>query len=161
MEALAYTTNSNSYIHIGVDAGERKLRDNMKISLNLERQETHITDITILILSRGQLVSFRRHKIEGQTLISLMVSITKEMLPSFRIVAYYHTNANEVVSDSVWVDVKDSCMGSLKLEPTTPRYSYEPKGSFVLKVAGDPEAKVGLVAVDRGVYVLNNKHRLT
>lgn len=32
---------------------------------------------------------------------------------------------------------------------------------FVLKVTGDPEAKVGLVAVDRGVYVLNNKHRLT
>ncbi|XP_077936554.1 complement C3 [Gasterosteus aculeatus] len=161
MEALAYTTNSNSYIHIGVDAGERKLRDNMKVSLNLERQDTHNTDITILILSRGQLVSFRRHKIEGQTLISLMVSITKEMLPSLRIVAYYHTNANEVVSDSVWVDVKDSCMGSLKLEPTTPRYSYEPRGSFVLKVTGDPEAKVGLVAVDRGVYVLNNKHRLT
>ncbi|XP_077936555.1 complement C3-like [Gasterosteus aculeatus] len=161
MEALAYTTNSKSYIHIGVDAGERKLRDNMKVSLNLERQETHITDITILILSRGQLVSFRRHKIEGQFLISLMVSITKEMLPSFRIVAYYHTNANEVVSDSVWVDVKDSCMGSLKLEPTTPRPSYEPRRMFVLKVAGDPEAKVGLVAVDRGVYVLNNKHRLT
>nr|XP_040041543.1 complement C3-like [Gasterosteus aculeatus aculeatus] len=161
MEALAYTTNSKSYIHISVDAAEPKLKDNMKISLNLERQETHNTDITILILSRGQLVSFRRHKIEGQTLISLIVSITKEMLPSFRIVAYYHTNANEVVSDSVWVDVKDSCMGSLKLEPTTPRYSYEPGRSFVLKVTGDPEAKVGLLAVDRGVYVLNNKHRLT
>uniref|UniRef100_A0AAQ4QNB0 Complement component c3a, duplicate 5 n=1 Tax=Gasterosteus aculeatus aculeatus TaxID=481459 RepID=A0AAQ4QNB0_GASAC len=161
MEALAFTTNSNSYIHIGVDTAEPKLRDLMKISLYLQRQETHNTDITILILSRGQLVSFRRHKIEGQTLISLMVSITKEMLPSFRIVAYYHTNANEVVSDSVWVDVKDSCMGSLKLEPTTARPSYEPRGSFVLKVTGDPEAKVGLVAVDRGVYVLNNKHRLT
>lgn len=62
-------------------------------------------------------MSFRRHKIEGQFLISLMVSITKEMLPSFRIVAYYHTNANEVVSDSVWVDVKDSCMGSVRHAP--------------------------------------------
>nr|XP_040041542.1 complement C3-like [Gasterosteus aculeatus aculeatus] len=161
MEALSYTTNSKSYIHISVDAGEPMLRDNMRISLFVKRQEIHDTDITILILSRGQLVSFRRHKIEGQFLISLMVSITKEMLPSFRIVAYYHTNANEVVSDSVWVDVKDSCMGSLKLEPTTPRPSYEPRRMFVLKVTGDPEAKVGLVAVDRGVYVLNNKHRLT
>lgn len=39
------------------------------------------------------------------------------MLPSFRIVAYYHPTDNEVVSDSVWVDVKDSCMGSVSLTP--------------------------------------------
>ncbi|CAI5679597.1 unnamed protein product [Oreochromis niloticus] len=32
---------------------------------------------------------------------------------------------------------------------------------FGLKVTGNPEATVGLVAVDKGVYVLNNKHRLT
>ncbi|MEQ2174925.1 hypothetical protein GOODEAATRI_012690 [Goodea atripinnis] len=32
---------------------------------------------------------------------------------------------------------------------------------FNLKVTGDPGATVGLVAVDKGVYVLNNKHRLT
>lgn len=32
---------------------------------------------------------------------------------------------------------------------------------FGLKVTGNPNSKVGLVAVDKGVYVLNNKHRLT
>lgn len=32
---------------------------------------------------------------------------------------------------------------------------------FGLKVTGDPGATVGLVAVDKGVYVLNNQHRLT
>ena len=31
---------------------------------------------------------------------------------------------------------------------------------FGLKVTGDPGATVGLVAVDKGVYVLNNKHHL-
>ncbi len=30
---------------------------------------------------------------------------------------------------------------------------------FSLRVTGDPGATVGLVAVDKGVYVLNNKHR--
>lgn len=51
-------------------------------------------------------------------LISLIVPITMEMLPSFRIIAYYHANANDVVSDSVWVDVKDSCMGSVRHDST-------------------------------------------
>lgn len=32
---------------------------------------------------------------------------------------------------------------------------------FGLKVTGNPGATVGLVAVDKGVFVLNNKHRLT
>ncbi|KAF3837480.1 hypothetical protein F7725_004944 [Dissostichus mawsoni] len=59
------------------------------------------------------------------------------MLPSFRIIAYYHTNENEV----------------LKLEPSRPAPSYEPRRMFGLKVTGDPGAIVGLVAVDKGVYV--------
>ncbi|XP_033969721.1 complement C3-like isoform X1 [Trematomus bernacchii] len=161
MTALPYITQSNNYIHIGVVSADVQLGNNMKIDLNLKRLESHDTDITYLIMSRGQLVQKGRHNTRGQVLISLMVIITKDMLPSFRIIAYYHTNENEVVSDSVWVDVKDSCMGSLKLEPSRPAPSYEPRKMFGLKVTGDPGAIVGLVAVDKGVYVLNNKHRLT
>ncbi|XP_044201965.1 complement C3-like [Thunnus albacares] len=161
MVALPYTTKNKNYIHIGVDTAEMELGDNLKINLNLNRQQTQEKDITYLILSRGQLVKHGRHKSKGQILISLSFPITKEMLPSFRIVAYYHTVDNEVVSDSVWVDIKDSCMGSLKLESSRPAPTYEPRRMFGLKVTGDPGAVVGLVAVDKGVYVLNNKHRLT
>uniref|UniRef100_A0A3Q3G355 Complement C3 n=1 Tax=Labrus bergylta TaxID=56723 RepID=A0A3Q3G355_9LABR len=161
MTAVPYTTNSNNYIHIGVDAAELEVGENLKINLNLNRQENAQSDITYLVLSRGQLVKNGRFHTKGQVLISLIIPITKEMLPSFRIIAYYHTNDNEVVSDSVWVDVKDSCMGSLRLESSRPAPSFEPRRMFGLKVTGDPEAKVGLVAVDKGVYVLNNKHRLT
>ncbi|KAF3844099.1 hypothetical protein F7725_016147 [Dissostichus mawsoni] len=151
MKALPYITKSKNYIHIGVDSAEVELGNNLKINLNLNRQESHDNHITYLIMSRGQLVQKGRYETRGQVLISLIVPITKDMLPSFRIIAYYHTNGNEVVSDSVWVDVKDSCMGSLKLEPSRPAPSYEPRRMFGLKVTGDPGAIVGLVAVDKGV----------
>uniref|UniRef100_A0A3Q3BHM5 Complement C3-like n=1 Tax=Kryptolebias marmoratus TaxID=37003 RepID=A0A3Q3BHM5_KRYMA len=124
-------------------------------------QPTQPKDITYLITSRGQLVKSERYQTKGQTLISLILTVTKEMLPSFRILAYYHPTDNEVVSDSVWVDVKDSCMGSLTLESARQVPSYEPRKMFSLRVTGDPGATVGLVAVDKGVYVLNNKNRLT
>lgn len=52
-------------------------------------------------------------RIVPRPLISETVIVTKDMMPSFRIVAYYFTNANEVVSDSVWVDVEDTCLGSV------------------------------------------------
>ncbi|KAM4584160.1 complement C3-like [Odontesthes bonariensis] len=161
MEAIPYNTNSKSYIHIGVDTAELKIGDNLKINLNLNKQPGQDKDITYLITSRGQVVKSGRYKTKGQVLISLIIPITKEMLPSFRIIAYYHPTVNEVVSDSVWVDVKDSCMGTLKLEALRPAASYEPRKMFGLRVTGDPRATVGLVAVDKGVYVLNNKHRLT
>ncbi|XP_051240257.1 complement C3 [Dicentrarchus labrax] len=159
MVALPYTTKSNNYIHIAVEAAEVTLGENLRFNfiLNSPIQK----DVTYLILNRGQLLKYGRYKTRGQVLISLVAPVTKEMLPSFRILAYYHTNNNEVVSDSVWVDVKDSCMGSLKLEPSRPAPSYEPRRMFGLKVTGDSEATVGLVVVDKGVYVLNNKHRLT
>ncbi|XP_070782562.1 complement C3-like [Enoplosus armatus] len=161
MTALPYTTKGNNYIHIGVDTAELQIGDNLKINLNLNRQENQYNDITYLVLSRGQLVKHGRFRRQGEVLISLIEPITKEMLPSFRIIAYYHTNDNEVVSDSVWIDVEDSCMGSLKLESSRHTSSFEPRRMFGLKVTGDPGATVGLVAVDKGVYVLNNKHRLT
>ncbi|XP_070683645.1 complement C3-like [Pempheris klunzingeri] len=161
MVAHPYTTKSNNYIYIGVDTVEVTLGDNLKIRLILSRQEIKQNDITYLIVSRGQLVKYGRYQIKHKVLISLTVPITKEMLPSFRIIAYYHTDDNEVVSDSVWVDVKDSCLGSLKLESTSAKLFYHPRKLFHLKVTGDPEATVGLVAVDKNIYVQNNRHRLT
>lgn len=58
--------------------------------------------------------NFREKYNNNQHHISLMIQITKEMLPSFRIVAFYHTSSNEVVSDSVWVDVTDTCIGKVR-----------------------------------------------
>lgn len=39
--------------------------------------------------------------------------------------------------------------------------SLEPNSQVEVKVTGDAEATVGLVAVDKAVYVLNSKHKLT
>ncbi len=54
-----------------------------------------------------------------------------------------------------------SLISQLKLEVHNPVNVYEPGEDFGLRITGDPGAKVGLVAVDKGVYVLNNKNRIT
>lgn len=66
------------------------------------------------ILSRGQLVKYGLYRRQGQMLISMTIPVTTNMMPSFRLIVYYHPSDNEVVSDSVWVDVEDSCMGSVR-----------------------------------------------
>ncbi|XP_076142197.1 complement C3-like isoform X1 [Alosa pseudoharengus] len=165
MTALVYRTTggSRNYLHIGVATSELTIGQQIKMSLYVGNSPgmKNNQDFTYLILNKGQLVQAERFKRQGQTLVTLSLPVTKDMVPSFRIVAYYHVGSSEVVSDSVWVDVKDTCMGTLRVELTDPQKEYWPHKPFSLTITGDPGARVGLVAVDKGVYVLNNKHRLT
>lgn len=54
-------------------------------------------------------------KIGGTLAMKISLTITKDMLPAFRVVAYYHVGNDEVVADSIWVDVKDTCIGTVRL----------------------------------------------
>uniref|UniRef100_A0A8C7QSF1 Anaphylatoxin-like domain-containing protein n=1 Tax=Oncorhynchus mykiss TaxID=8022 RepID=A0A8C7QSF1_ONCMY len=157
--------NSQNYIHINIHSAEVKIGERLKVDLSLGSSPAMNTDKSLCsqILSKGQLISSQRLEWrKGQGLVNThYLTVNKDMIPSFRIVAYYHVGQKEVVSDSVWVDVKDTCMGSLKVDAVSPRASYAPGAEVTLSVIGDSEARVGLVAVDNGVYVLNDKNRLT
>uniref|UniRef100_A0A8C9T0W5 Complement C3 n=1 Tax=Scleropages formosus TaxID=113540 RepID=A0A8C9T0W5_SCLFO len=166
MVAKPYQTykNTKNYLHIGIQATELEIGDIFEVNLNLANDnpgvQNEITQFTYLVVNKGQIVlAKRQERKQGQSLVTLTLPVTKDMVPSFRFVAYYHLGADQVVSDSVWVDVKDTCVGKLKV--TSTRSQYEPRKSFTLSIEGDPGAKVGLVAVDKGVYVLNSKHRLS
>lgn len=69
-------------------------------------------------MNKGKLLKAGRQVREpGQDLVVLSLPITPEFIPSFRLVAYYTligaNGQREVVADSVWVDVKDSCVGTV------------------------------------------------
>nr|XP_015204504.1 PREDICTED: complement C3-like isoform X1 [Lepisosteus oculatus] len=163
-----YRTQNNSlnYLHIGV----QKFENIMNINLNLGKDQgvqDQIKYFSYLIVNKGQIVrAGRQNRLSGQYLVTLSLPIEKEMIPSFRFVAYYYLRKGgkiEVVADSILVDGKSTCIGTLTVTPTTDRDKgvYEPRKSFSFTLTGDPGAKVGLVAVDKGVYVLNSKNRLS
>nr|XP_055060091.1 complement C3-like [Misgurnus anguillicaudatus] len=161
MTAQAYKTQTNNYLHVGIDAAELEIDDQMKVNLNTGNSPgVKNQHYTYMILSKGQIVKAGRFKRRGQSLVTLYLLVTKDMVPSFRFVAYYHVGSNEVVSDSVWVDVKNTCMGKLELQVKNKANTYSPSDEFSLQITGDPGAKVGLVVVDKAVHVLN-KNRLT
>lgn len=54
--------------------------------------------------------------VTGQLLTAIGLIITPEMMPSFRFVAFYSvpwSENEEVVSDAIWVDVTDTCVGGV------------------------------------------------
>ncbi|XP_050957967.1 complement C3-like, partial [Labeo rohita] len=163
MTAQAYIPKdgSNNYLHIFTEALVLQIGDLMTVYLNTG-QNPRVKDqyCTYMILSKGQIVKVDRFKMKGQSLVALNIPVTKDMVPSFRFVAYYHVGSSEVVSDSVWVDVKDMCMRKLQIKVKNKRNSYDTYDEIKLQITGDPGAKVGLVIVDKAVHVLN-KNRLT
>uniref|UniRef100_A0A674EIW3 Complement C3-like n=1 Tax=Salmo trutta TaxID=8032 RepID=A0A674EIW3_SALTR len=118
MTAKPYQTkdNSKNYIHMNIHSADVKIKDQLTVGLTLGSM--WYVNQYLYFLFKGQLISSQ--KIEwnkGQGLMSLPLTVNKDMIPSFRVVAYYHVDKNEVVSDSVWIDVKDTCMGSVRMLP--------------------------------------------
>ncbi|XP_066128810.1 complement C3-like [Saccopteryx bilineata] len=175
MTAWPYSTQdgSGNFLHIEVKMLDTEVGSNIQLSLNTRHRnpatKEQITHFTILVLSKGQIV-FAKNQLKslGSVYTSTIIDVTSEMLPSFRILAFYLLPRGigqdpELVADSIWIDVNDRCMGTLKvgLKNEELSDSLEPHSQVEIKVTGDAKATVGLMAVDKAVYVLNSKHKLT
>uniref|UniRef100_A0A3Q3GFQ5 Complement C4B (Chido/Rodgers blood group) n=1 Tax=Kryptolebias marmoratus TaxID=37003 RepID=A0A3Q3GFQ5_KRYMA len=107
------------------------------------------------VLSRGIIIKTGSLRIGASVKHNL--KITADMVPSFRLIAYYHGTNNKIIADSVWVDVRDEC--EIKVE-----HKGEPKPgqTSVLEVdLHGQSAKVALLAVDKAFYALKANNKLT
>ncbi|XP_056266283.1 complement C3-like isoform X2 [Pseudoliparis swirei] len=165
---VPFNRHQQNYLYISTATNAVSLGERLSLQLSIVPSDpTHrefIRHITYLVLSKSKIVVAERVDVTGQLVTAVGLTVTPEMMPSFRFVAFYGIpweGREEVVSDSIWVDVADSCVGGLTVGPVggVPR-DYAPGKSFSFQVRGDPGAKVSLVAVDNAVYLLN-RDRLT
>ncbi|KAI6061499.1 Complement C3 isoform X1 [Aix galericulata] len=170
MTATAYKSqgNSGNFLHLAVGASEVQPGDNLPVNFHLKSNSDavrkSVSYFTYLILNKGHIVHAGRQPRDGdQSLVTMSLPVTANLIPSFRIVAYYFVTPNEIVADSVWVDVKDTCMGSLVVKGATEADNrvHEPGTPMRLRIEGDHKAHVGLVAVDKAVFVLSKKNKFT
>ncbi|XP_027488730.1 cobra venom factor-like, partial [Corapipo altera] len=124
MTAQAYRSQANSgnFLHLAVQATELRAGENLPVNFHLKTNNNAVRDavqyFTYLIMSKGRIVRAGRQRHEaGQSLVTMSLPVTPELVPSFRIVAYYHVLPGEIVADSVWVDVQDTCMGTVSVPP--------------------------------------------
>ncbi|TNN34348.1 Complement C3 [Liparis tanakae] len=165
---VPFNQHQQNYLYISTATNAVSLGDRLSLKLSIAPSDpTHrefIKHITYLVLSTSKIIVAERVVVTGQLVTIVGLTVTPEMMPSFRFVAFYGIpweGREEVVSDSIWVDVADSCVGGLKVGPVNGvRRDYAPGKSFSFQVRGDPGAKVNLVAVDNAVYLLN-QDRLT
>uniref|UniRef100_K9J8A3 Complement C3 n=1 Tax=Xenopus tropicalis TaxID=8364 RepID=K9J8A3_XENTR len=173
MSAKAYSPaySFNNYLHISVPGSELKLGGTLAVYFYIKTDSPEVAEqirhFTYLVMSRGRIIKVgRQERSPNKPVVAMSLSVTEDYLPSFRIVAYYMvttTKGGDIVSDSVWVDVVDTCMGTLEVTGYKDKDNavQYPSASVQLKLTADHKANVGLVIVDKGVFLLNKKYKLT
>ncbi|CAM5118377.1 unnamed protein product [Natator depressus] len=166
IQAYETPNSSGHLLHIGVETEAAQVGTPLSVMLNTEHQSSEAKQFTILLLSKGRIVrAWTQPRNPGAVVTAWTLDVEPQLLPSFRIVAsYYLPGPAELVADSVWVDVVDGCMGTLRVGPQSKddkKKEFKPQRELKLEVTGDPQAMVGLVAVDKALVTLNKKNKLT
>uniref|UniRef100_F6WUR8 Anaphylatoxin-like domain-containing protein n=1 Tax=Ornithorhynchus anatinus TaxID=9258 RepID=F6WUR8_ORNAN len=170
-KVLAYQPqdSSKNYLHLSVPRGQaqpgKPLNVNFHLQSNSADVQRSVDYFIYLVVNKGRIVKAgRQPRLVGQGLVSLVLPITPTLIPSFRLVAYYRVpGTGEIVADSLWVDLADTCMGTLRVTEATPGAGrvHLPGEHSKIKVQGDPGASVGLVVVDKALYILSKKKPLS
>ncbi|KTF74286.1 hypothetical protein cypCar_00043860, partial [Cyprinus carpio] len=155
MTAHAIKAEGHSYLSLEVEHQVLQPGEALKATLRdiTPQSAAKPTFIYFMVWSKGQIVQIGR--VPRTEITTVNVNVNVEMVPSFRLVAYYFTDSSpneKIVADSVWVDVKDICKGKVEIDPLP---EIKPATKFEVTVRTDPKAKVALAAVDSAVYILN------
>ncbi|CAL1534287.1 unnamed protein product [Lymnaea stagnalis] len=162
---LRFPSPRNEYIHISLPTPVTKRKDGI-ILLRYTAPTGPVKDkITITILSKGHVIFTAKNinrNADGRTTVHLPYRLYPEVTPSMRIVAFYSTLDSEVVIDSLFVNTPDYCYEELGLFKAggLSNAPLRPKDTFNMHVSGGPSMRVGFVAVDKSVYLLNDKQTL-
>ncbi|KAM6972588.1 LOW QUALITY PROTEIN: complement C3-like [Aplochiton taeniatus] len=163
-----FSRRQQNYLYISSGASTAAPSNSLLLGFHISTPDQpykgSITHLTYLVLNKGKIVFAQRMGVVGQLVTNVQLAVTKEMMPSFRVLAFYTipwAGRAEVVADSIWVDVTDTCVGGLSVGPADSGVrDYQPGKNLRFRIRGDPGAKVNLVAVDNAVYLLNSQ-RLT
>ncbi|NXS50029.1 CO4A protein, partial [Balaeniceps rex] len=161
IRAERYQSASRNYLSITIPHTIVAPGDTLRITLNDIHQSGSgkIDYFYYMVVAKGQAELLGRVP-SSNKIINL--KITEKMVPAFRFLAYYfiaNEGRQEIVADSVWVDVMDVCEGKIKVR--TEQEIYEPTDSINLLIETDHAGTVALAVVDKAVFILNKKNKLT
>ncbi|XP_031570486.1 A.superbus venom factor 1-like [Actinia tenebrosa] len=159
--AKAYNSPSKRYLHIRPKKPKGIVG---VVSMWDVFQNGNISSLTFMVLSRGRiLLQVLTRPKDGVNVVSTFTfTVTKEMSPACRVLAYYVTKDNEVVADSAVMEVEERFPNKVRLtSPGKHAKKERPGMDYLIEVESTPGSRVGLLGVDESVYLLRNKNRLT
>uniref|UniRef100_A0A665VDN5 Complement 4B (Chido blood group) n=1 Tax=Echeneis naucrates TaxID=173247 RepID=A0A665VDN5_ECHNA len=144
---------SNSYLYISLTNKVYSVKELLTVTYNTINSPGN-GFIYYMVLSRGIIVKNGSLPIGNS--VKTILSITHDMVPSFRLIGFFYMDNGDIVADSVWVDVKDECEIKVKVK------HFRPGTQTELQFDLDGQrAQVALLAVDKAFYALKADNKLT
>ncbi|XP_035398718.1 complement C4-like [Cygnus atratus] len=161
IRAERYQSANSNYLSISIPHTVLAPGDTLRVILNDIHQtgSGKIDYFYYMVVAKGQAELLGRVPSSNK---AINLKITEKMVPTFRFLAYYfveNQGRQEIVADSVWVDVMDVCEGKIKVR--TEHQMYEPTDSIKLLIETDHAGTIALAVVDKAVFILNKKNKLT
>uniref|UniRef100_A0A8C1U0V1 Complement 4B (Chido blood group) n=1 Tax=Cyprinus carpio TaxID=7962 RepID=A0A8C1U0V1_CYPCA len=154
-EVRPMKSSTKSFLHISVTdkvlSAEEFLDVTFYVNGNPEDGQ-----IYYMILSRGMLRS--ASSAASGSVVKISIRISPEMIPSFRVIAYYYDTNGDAIANSVWVDVEDKCEGKVHISLFN---SFYDTAELDIDVGTQKNAKVALLVVDKAIYALGAQNKLT
>ncbi|XP_067865787.1 complement C3-like isoform X2 [Heterodontus francisci] len=159
---MKHHSDSKRYLHINVPCVLLYPGDIITVTLTAISQ-LDISDIHYyyyMVIGKGKILDFRRVERAPETTVQL--PITQDMIPYFRIVAYYVLDYNgrkEIIADSLRIEVESLC--DTKFQVDSALYKHEESYQLLLSVLSDSPAEVFVQAVDTWLKELNIQDTIT
>uniref|UniRef100_A0A3Q1EN80 Complement C4B (Chido/Rodgers blood group) n=1 Tax=Acanthochromis polyacanthus TaxID=80966 RepID=A0A3Q1EN80_9TELE len=152
----AASSPSNSFLYMTFTSKKYSVNDILTVTYNaINSPRTGY--IYYMVLSRGIIIEGGSLRLGISAQQKLL--ITQAMVPSFRLIGYYHSTSGAIIADSIWVDVREECEIKVKVEQTK---TFQPGKLAELEFnLHGQNARVALLAVDKAIYALNADNKLT
>ncbi|XP_029959664.1 complement C4-B [Salarias fasciatus] len=150
------SSQSSSYLYMTFTNKIYSASDVLSVTYNTRNAPTN-GYIYYMVLSRGIVVT--QGSIGIGTSVKQNLQITADMVPSFRLIGYFHGQGGAIIADSAWVDVRDEC--KIKVKVSQEGKSKPGKQSTLHIDLHGERATVALLAVDKAFYALNADNKLT
>ncbi|KAL4646806.1 complement C4-like [Arapaima gigas] len=148
---------SKSYLFIDVSSKVVALGQEVPVDFTMIGGNPADKTIYYMIVSKGAIRE--QNIVSAGKVVRATVQVSSDLIPSFRLIGYYYSPAGDIIADSVWVDVQDVCKGKLLLSS---RKEERPGRLVDLDIDLEGQrAKVALLAVDKAIYGLNFRNKLT
>ncbi|XP_070614673.1 complement C5 [Erythrolamprus reginae] len=158
-EAKSYVSLSGSYLYISWASDHRVLQVGETLQIKVHPASHYIEKIlhySYLILSKGKIIKYgTENKIKGLSYQALSIHITKEMVPSARLLVYYIVTGEgtaELVADSVWLNIQQKCGNDLEVRISRNGRVYQPGEAVSLSMTSEFDSLVALSAMDKAIY---------
>ncbi|XP_061881270.1 complement C5 isoform X2 [Entelurus aequoreus] len=167
LEAMAYNSPNRRYLYIDPPLSGQSLHVGRYANIKVYSSTPSyvpVKALSFLVLSKGKVVHYSSQKFvaSGDHRQSLNFAVTSAMVPSIRLLVYYILHGegtSELVADSVWLEVRDTCVSGLTTELSYGGRDHKPKENLQLDIKTNQQGLVALSAVDSALFNLYPNYR--